>query len=52
MKSVKEWMEIIPPDMEIPIDNVKIYFICSPYIKKLSEVDNFRNFVVHKHYYR
>lgn len=53
MKSVKEWMEVIPPDIEIPTLNITgMYLICASYINKLSEVDEFRNFVVHKHYFR
>jgi hypothetical protein len=51
--SVNKWIDIIPPDMEMPFYYESgMYLICAPYIKRLSEVDDFRNFVVHKHYFR
>lgn len=52
MKSVNEWMEIIPPDTKIPADESAMYIMCQQYIKKLSEVDNFRAFAAHIHFYR
>jgi len=52
MKSVNEWMEVIPPDMEIPIDFGRMYLICLDHIDRLSDMDIIRNFVVHKHYFR
>ena len=49
----KKWLEIIPPDMEMPFDYESgMYLICAPYIKRLSEVDDFRSYAIHIHYNR
>jgi hypothetical protein len=50
--SVNKWIDIIPPNMEIPIDFGIMYIICLDHIDRLSDMDIIRNFVVHKHYFR
>lgn len=50
--SVNKWIDIIPPDMELPVDIGIIYIMCLDHIDRLSDMDIIRNFVVHKHYFR